>query len=145
MCTHIWTYIHMNIYNISYHTCVLHTTAICQLSLSVHSQQRLLPAKSRGGSPTSLPWLIFWIWSYGNVPMVRGIILGVRRKSGFDLRFSSQSPGFWENVDLEFIGQMQSSIMSSVAEGFYILEKGVYILEKGVYFRRRSHCGGKVG
>ena len=33
---------------------------------------------------------------------------------------------------------MQSSIMSNVAKGFYILEKGFYILEKGVYFSEKG-------
>ena len=63
-------YTHLDIYNISYNTCVLHTTAIWQLSLSVHSQQRLLPAKSQCWSTTDLfstnsRDLVLWKCSYG--------------------------------------------------------------------------------
>ena len=37
---------------------------------------------------------------------------------------------------------MQSSIMSNVSKGFYILEKGFYILEKGVYILEKGVLGG---
>ena len=132
-------YTYMDIYKILYNTCGLHTTAICQLSLSPHSQQRLLPAKSRGWSTTDLFLtnsrdLVLWKCSYGPwdhfMFSANNLILLATR-----YRKHHHSDLFTFQIYV----QMQSSIMHNVAKGFYILEKCFYILEKCVYFLEKCY------
>ena len=138
--------INIYIYNILYNMCVLHTTAICQLSSSLCWQERLLPARSRGWSPTSLPWLIFRIWSYENVCMVRGIIWCFLQTPGSDLFFTSQIPLFWGKhdfqvdwLDAKFHHGKLGKRLSFFEKGFHILEKGVYISEEGRFAAIRRY------
>ena len=102
---HIWTYIHIwtCIKYYIWYVCTAHNSNLAVV-LSLPSVSVIVATLTSFRLWRAISWLIVSIWSYGNVPMDRGIILCFRRKSGFDLRFSSQSPVFRQNTDLELIG-----------------------------------------
>ena len=74
-----------------------------------------------------------FLWSVGSF-YVFGEQVDATCVLGFRVQFVEK------HTDLEFIGQMQSSIMSNVPKGFYISEEGFHIFEKGVYmFGKGAH------
>ena len=89
-------------------------------------------------------WPIFWIRSYGNVPMVRGIISCFWRKARF----------CWQNVtkkiprvDFPLFKLMYRCKVPSSArwpKGFYFFEKGFYFFEKGSYFLRKAFISSRL-